>query len=583
MPSRSSRISEVKQKVSNVALTVVWLSILTTCLLAENSTGNDSLTLILSAPDDTYYSLAREIAEVENLAICHSLHEIAHKPPVFLLWVASPESLSESGMIYFNKRVNELMISSGIITGKTIDVARNLWLDAKNRCGDFCVLVNGGTPPATKIRTGVLQYWEGKATFLPLTQRNMLDNLSRADYFIYNGHSGPRSWVENTHANDIPRLKPCVIFSYGCDNMKLWKDNTIALACIEQGAAAYAGYLYASFAGNIIGQYEGFNCQYTWDEFPIGHVAQIHNRELSKMHVRVPYFFLIGDPRISFHEKPPYELISDEESSDGRTLTFAKAALGFIPVRIPHGAGFNFVSVAGVTATGFNDAYFDSRLQMTNIQNDKYILFRNSSQDFRIDLSKAAGVFWIMKNHALDTFDRHVVTLQHPSFYPLLFVAAAAHFVFLSKRKRLDYKHLLCSAAIGLFWLILMVTYTYFRWNELTVTSKILRLGFSSAVSYGGSFIFVIYGGLLFFGYDSRSGKALALFVAVVHEFWQTIIWMVAPILHNALIGFNVFKMPVINEILIFKMILFGSIFYFVKKIFIDSTTVRFESATSGM
>ena len=158
--------------------------------------------------------------------------------------------------------------------------------------------------------------------------------------------------------------------------MSLSSDNTIALTCVDKGAKVYAGYLYSPHASTIIGKNYGLTCQYTWQDFPIGHIAQIHNHELTKWMATVPYFFLIGDPRISFQNTPPYQLIEDKiVDQNKRVLKFTDAQIGLIPVRIPLGAEYNFVSIPNNTSSSYNDSFFNSRLQMINVNNDKFILF----------------------------------------------------------------------------------------------------------------------------------------------------------------------------------------------------------------
>jgi len=203
----------LKHKTKYISLILSWLFIfLTHPVCAKASNEIDSSTLILVSPDDAYYSLAQEIAESENLVIYHTLDDIIKLHPTFLLWVISPKSLSERELIHFNKITKELIISSGMITGNTIDAARNLWLEGKKKPGHFYVVINGRKIPATNVKMSVVQYVKDRATVLPLTRKNILDNLTQADYFIYNGHSGPRKWIENIGSNDIPSLKSSIIF-----------------------------------------------------------------------------------------------------------------------------------------------------------------------------------------------------------------------------------------------------------------------------------------------------------------------------------------------------------------------------------
>ncbi|MCI0515471.1 hypothetical protein L0128_19840, partial [candidate division KSB1 bacterium] len=480
------------------------------------SDTTDSATLILASPADAYYRLAQEIAAAENLTICHTLDEIIVRPPTFLLWVISPESLSERKLIDFNKKTGtEFVISTGIITGNTIDAARKLWLAAKKKPGHFYVVIISRPIPATNTKMEVTQYQNNRTTVLPLTRKNILDNLAQADYFVYNGHAGPGTWVENIHAPDIPGLKSGVIFSFGCNNLNVSRPNTIALTCIDQGAKAFGGYLFSPHASTIIGKTGGLTCQHTWPEFPIGHIAQIHNHELTKWMAAVPYFFLIGDPRLSFQNAPPYRLVEDRRvTPHQRVLKFTDAAIGLIPVRIPQGADYHFVSITNCTASSDHDTFFNSRLQMTNIQHDKYMLFENIAKEFTITLFSAAPIPWLVQDYVLDSFDKYVESLQHPSLYPLLVIFLIIHVVILFTQKKINPKYLGYALVVGIIWSLLIGVYTCIRWSNLTVTSKLLVFSCTSVISYSGNFIFTTYGAFLCFTFHSAISKIIGLLTA---------------------------------------------------------------------
>ena len=80
-------------------------------------------TVILSSQDDPYFILAEEMAQTEGISITNTFDEAAEADPVFLLWVVAPENLSESVLMDFSAKLNELgaAISVGIISGKTIE------------------------------------------------------------------------------------------------------------------------------------------------------------------------------------------------------------------------------------------------------------------------------------------------------------------------------------------------------------------------------------------------------------------------------------------------------------------------------
>jgi hypothetical protein len=99
----------------------------TTALAAGDETISE--TAILSSLNDPYYALAEEISETEGISIYQTLEDAAEAKPVFLLWVAAPENLSESVLMDFSAKLKNLdsSISVGIISGQTIEDARGLW------------------------------------------------------------------------------------------------------------------------------------------------------------------------------------------------------------------------------------------------------------------------------------------------------------------------------------------------------------------------------------------------------------------------------------------------------------------------
>jgi len=84
--------------------------------------------VVLSNPDGQYYPLAKEIAAVENATLLHNLQDEIECQPIFLLWVMSPNHLSDARMIEFGQTVKNqsAVFSTGIITASTLDGAREL-------------------------------------------------------------------------------------------------------------------------------------------------------------------------------------------------------------------------------------------------------------------------------------------------------------------------------------------------------------------------------------------------------------------------------------------------------------------------
>lgn len=164
--------------------------ILALALLAPVA-GERAQTLILADPDDTYYALAEEIAREEGLSIAHTLEEVLARDPLFLLWVASPGHLSEQRLVGFGlaQRDRPSAISAGIITGSTLEDARNLWLRALEVKGERVFAANAENP-AGHIEAGIMACNGAETTVLPLTRQNLVESLLEADYLTFSGHGG---------------------------------------------------------------------------------------------------------------------------------------------------------------------------------------------------------------------------------------------------------------------------------------------------------------------------------------------------------------------------------------------------------
>ena len=72
-----------------------------------------------------------------------------------------------------------------------------------------------------------------------------------------------------------------------------------------------------------------------------------------------------------------------------------------------------FLKIPGVTSASYDDLFLNSNLQMININQDKYILFRNSRKNFEIILNFRAGFFWKLWDFIIDCLDAGILfTLQ---------------------------------------------------------------------------------------------------------------------------------------------------------------------------
>ena len=199
-------------------------------------------------------------------------------------------------------------------------------------------------------------------------------------------------------------LNQIVVSTGSCQTVRPWNDNSIALRFVDQGAAAYAGFVYSPNEGYLIGEFDGLPFRYTWPGFPIGHVIQAQNRGTLQGFARFPYLFLLGDPRIAFQSYPPYSLVDDRLEDGQRILKFQQVPSGVIPVRITGGATYRFVEAEGITTAAEQDPFYNSRLQMVDIQEDKYILLVHPGGDLTLRLRPQAPWHWFLRDILLDLF-----------------------------------------------------------------------------------------------------------------------------------------------------------------------------------
>lgn len=258
--------------------------------------GDDpfSKTVILSSPNDPYYTLAEEISEAERVPIFQTLEDAAEAGPVFLLWVIAPGNLSESVLMDFSAKLKEFeaSISVGIISGKTIEDARGLWKGPTQvPSGDYAI-ING--TKENKIEPQIISGGEGQNGNTELTMDNILTALQCSDAVQISLEGAAGSWFDQSlgitiKSENIPELDGCIIQNYGCSTFKPWAENSIALECISKGAAAYCGFVYSSVAGTRFGDYIDISTVYTWDKFPLGHLVQLQNHAAMQSYADMPH------------------------------------------------------------------------------------------------------------------------------------------------------------------------------------------------------------------------------------------------------------------------------------------------------
>ena len=368
------------------------------CALAE---GPD--TVLLAAADDPYYVLAQEISRESGLSLYETPAAAVAAAPTYLVWVAAPERLSEAALTAFGRQMDDLgaAVAVGIISGRTVDEARALWGRGQtpDAGADRFAVVNPSK--FAGLAAEIIRLTDGVRETMPLTKANLLGTLASTDAVQLSIEGAAGVWYDigtdlTVEATDIPALPDSVIQFNGCSTFRPWAADSIALACVGQGARAYCGFVYNSVPGTRFGDYGDNDLRYTWAGFSVGQVVQIQNRSAMQAYAVAPHFYMLGDPRIYCGAARPYEVVADHEADGRRIIELAGLPAGQIPVYIPGGAGHDFVQVSGLSGLAADSRHANRDAQMVDIAGDKYLMFDNAAarEQVTITLRDHAPWYW---------------------------------------------------------------------------------------------------------------------------------------------------------------------------------------------
>lgn len=495
--------------------------------------------VVLADPADPYFRLAEEIAAVEGAQLATSVEEALAAQPEYLLWVVSPGFLSDLVMVRFGHAVqaSRLSVSTGIITASTLDGARSLWQRRDDVRGEKCYSVNAANP-AAHIDTGRLVYYGQPPSLVePLSKHDLVSALAAADYLTFTGH-GSNAYLRiddgtTLRAEDLPALDGVVVATGSCQTVRLWMDGSIALAFVDQGAAAYTGFVYSPNEGFLIGEFDGLPFRYTWPAFPVGHVLQAQNRGTLQGFATFPYQYLLGDPRIALQSQPPYQMRSDRQQGQWRVLEYSDLPAGVVPVRIQGGAGYAFVQARGITAAADSDPFYNSRMQSANIGADKYLLVDHPGGDLTLRLRQRAPFYWLPLDALLDSLDHtYIFSVQTGgdvlslafSVLPLVWVGWQVI------KQRLNRLKMLYALGFGAVVALLQAAYALLRLDDVTITSKTLVF---SPLSILAAFLLAFCAALIFLQARRWLGEIVALLVMTFPAWSAGVFGLVAITLMN--------------------------------------------------
>lgn len=495
--------------------------------------------VVLADPQDPYFPLAEEIAATEDASLAKNLSEALACQPTYLLWVVSPGLLSDEVMIEFGMTMKgqSSAVSTGIITGSTIEQARALWQRAAQVGNQTYVAVNAPNISAHLPEGQMLEFSRGQVTKNPLTKDKFIQALQTADYLSFTGHGGNSFLGLDEHLSikpeDIPSLNGIIVATVSCQTLRLWNDNSISRKMIDQGAAAYSGFVFSPNEGYIIGEFNELPFRYTWPDFPIGHVIQAQNRGTLQGFAHFPYHFLLGDPRIALQSEPAYQLVDDRQDGDLRTITYRGVPAGVIPMRIIDGAAYNFVEAPGITSASQGDFIYNSRMQMVNIDSDKFILLIHNGGDLTLRMRPNPPWYWMPIDIFLDSMDYTYIFLQQSggdmmtgvfSIIPLLWIGWQI------RKKRIDSRKIRPALIIGLAVAVVQGIYMAVRLPHVTITSKVVVF---SPLSVLAAFLTGACGTLIFLQTRARYGKLVGIMV-ITFSSWAAAIFLV-----GVIAGFN--------------------------------------------
>jgi hypothetical protein len=514
-----------------------------------DSNENFIETIVISNPLDPYYSLALEIAGSEDAVLIDSVEQINNYYPKYIVWVISPENLSEKKLLelsYYYKDNNRFS-AAGIITGLTLESAKGLWergvLAEEGRnyfAGDY------------EIDAGILESiiidvsTELNKEYI-LNKENLVNALADADYFYWSRHVSPTRWFwhpdpgieeyEFFYADDIPDLKPVIIHTPSCSSFMPWKEDSIAMGFIEKGAAAYIGDLFSpTSAGIFIGHLKYIPGKYTWDGFPLGIMAQIQNRYMSRASHNMPVFFMLGNPKISLQEEKPYKILSDRENGNNRTIEGICENKGILPIKIENGAQYSFIRIKGVASSGDDDLFYNGKVQSINIHSDKYVLLLHEGGNFEIELSKSTPFLWTIYDGIRDSFEHSWITIGVVQSLISIFFLGVFLLIFLiyKLKKKIPIKSCLLAMGVGFIFALLQLLFIVLQEDHVTASSYIKTYPvFELILGFVGTFSLVSGGLILMLGAKKKILKVLGMIACVLPQIMLAIFNSITRIITN--------------------------------------------------
>lgn len=474
--------------------------------------------VIAAAAGDSYRALAEEIASETGYPLADSPVPALAFNPEYVIWVINPAEVSDGDFVAYGQAVKDhrSVVALGIVTGGTIEKARALWKRRGKVSAHRVAAINGESLPASVSQGRIVTWPEGLRKEAPLTLKSLRTCLGESDCVSFTGHGTSTSLIldrsTKLRARDVPALPPLVVSTASCNTLRFWSERSIALAFVDQGAAAYIGFIYSPNAGYLLGAFEGLPFRYTWSEFTVGHAVQVLNRGCLQGFAAFPFYQLIGDPRMALSDRPPYEVVEDNETDGVRHITGRNAPAGVIPVRVQDGANFEYVRIPGAGAASVHDWLYNSRIQTANLGADKLLLFLHTGGDFVIELHRKAPARWRIGDTLLDSLDHNLIYNSQNAGDVIQLAVGGIAFACVGWRYRRErWRSWMVAGLAGMLFASLLACYVGLRSGEVTITSKPVAFSWLALL---GVFLITASGSLLYVNARKFSGRLLGLCLA---------------------------------------------------------------------
>lgn len=503
--------------------------------------------VVLADPTDPYYPLGIEIARSEKADLVPSIDQACALEPDYLIWVVSPGRLSDRALVEYGRSVQHRgALALGFISGSTIERARALWMRRPRRETLRVIVAQGAMASRPGLPT--LQY--GGPTDLQhelLSRETFGRGLQDADYVTYNGHGGAGYFRFDEHQRfvgaDVPPLSPLVISAFSCNTFRLWDDHSIAVAFVDSGAAAYAGFSYSPMPGCAIDA--GFPFSHTWPGFTIGRVVQLQTRAAMLATSRFPIYHLLGDPRLALRSSPSYHVISDREQNGDRHVDLASLPPDVVPIRIEGGARYEVADVPRISRVSVRDGFYNGRLQSLDVGADKYLLVQHRGGPLTIRLSHREAGTTRAARVLLKALDLGLVVYAGgdrvtPMLICILGVLGIFWLVF---RKAASARILVISLIVGGVFGCAHMTYAALRMGRVdAISSPPAWKWWPAAVTL----VLAAFGSAVFLTARSRRARVFAVAAATLPLAGPALLWLGSSFVFNLMVRDRI-GMPLYN------------------------------------